>query len=259
MSPLDVVYVVRGGEDNDELRHSLRSLVNLPIRQVWMVGYRPKWVADSVGYVPTVQRGQKNQNTAANWQAMAASSELPDQFVLMNDDFYVTRPAATIPRCHRGPLDEVIEQYGRGSGGIWRGRAVSTRALLRATLPDVELYGYELHLPATIDRAQLAESMAVLARTRRAPIEQYNKRTWHFNYAQVGGQRTSDVKAMGATCGMPDVDLPFVSTSPHSWTGLVGGTIRQMFPDLSPYERTPSGRLYQPAVTARRRLTRVTR
>jgi hypothetical protein len=256
MTPLDVVYIVKAGESNEELRHSLRSLANMPVRQVWMVGYRPKWVKETVGYIPVIQRGQKNQNTWHNWRAMAASPELPDRFVLMNDDFYIMRPVTAIPAYHRGNLDVMIDWYAQQRLNSWRSRAVSTRALLRAVHPDVELFSYELHLPLMIDRAAMAEALNHLAHARRAPAEHYNKRTWYGNYAQIGGWKADDVKAMGGKAGMPTTDLPFLSTSPHSWPGLVGGTIRRIFAEMSPYERTPSSGLYRPSTLASRRLTR---
>ncbi len=252
----DVVYIIKAGESNEELRHSLRSLANIPVRRVWMVGYRPKWVQETVGYIPVIQRGQKNQNTWHNWRAMAASPELPDRFVLMNDDFFVMRPIAAVPAYHRGNLDVMIDWYAQQRLNSWRSRAVSTRVLLRAVHPDAELYSYELHLPMLIDKPMLARALDHLAHARRAPAEHYNKRTWYGNYAQIGGSKVDDVKAMGGKAGMPTTDLPFLSTSPHSWAGLVGGTLRRVFAGPSPYERIPGGSLYRPPASANRRLTR---
>jgi hypothetical protein len=62
---------------------------------------------------------------------------------------------------------------------------------------------------------------------------------------------------MGGSAGMPATELPYLSTSPHSWAGLVGGTVRRIFAEQSPYERTPSSGLYRPSTLASRRLTRV--
>jgi hypothetical protein len=60
----DLVYVVREGDRNNELRHSLRSVVaNVPHRLVWIAGYKPGWVSDLVGYIPMAQRGTKWQNS----------------------------------------------------------------------------------------------------------------------------------------------------------------------------------------------------
>jgi hypothetical protein len=256
MTALDVVYIVKAGESNEELRHSLRSLANMSVGRVWMVGYRPKWVKETVGYIPVVQRGQKNQNTWHNWRAMGASGELPDRFVLMNDDFYIMRPVTAIPAYHRGNLDVMIDWYAQQRLNSWRSRAVSTRTLLRAVHPDAELYSYELHVPMMIDRPLLAEALNHLAHARRAPAELYNKRTWYGNYAQIGGHKADDVKVVGGKAGLPAMGLPFLSTSPHSWPGLAGGTLRRIFSEMSPYERVPSSGLYRPSTLASRRLTR---
>ena len=256
MSAPDVVYVVKPGEDNEPLRHSLRSLANLAHGPVWMVGYRPRWVDESVGYVPTVQRGQKHQNTARNWQAMADAPELPERFVLMNDDFFIMREIGAVPTYHRGSLDAMIDWYHERRLATWRSRAVSTRALLRLFVPEGELYSYELHVPMVIERPKLAAALADLHSRRRSPVEHYSKRTWYGNHARVGGWQAGDVKAMGAKAGMPDTALPFLSTSTQSWGGPVGGTVRRIFADRSPYEREPTSGLYRPPAPTSRRLTR---
>ena len=54
---MDIVYVVRPGDENEALRYSLRSLANIPHRTVWIAGYRPKWCYGIV-YVPRDQADQ---------------------------------------------------------------------------------------------------------------------------------------------------------------------------------------------------------
>ena len=41
----DLVYIVCPGDQNEELRYSLRSVArNLPGRRVWIFGHTPPWV-----------------------------------------------------------------------------------------------------------------------------------------------------------------------------------------------------------------------
>jgi hypothetical protein len=243
----DVVYICRTGEDNEELRHSLRSVAaHLPHRRVWIVGYRPAWVADDVGYVPVLQRGPKHSNTWGNWVAAARCASLSDEFVLMNDDFFITRPIDDVPNVHRGPLDEMVDWYARNRLTSHRQRAAVTRQVLRRAGRTEGLLSYELHVPMVVNRHALADGVRMIA-SSTTPGHGVAKRTFYGNLAGLGGTRERDVKAMSARDAMPETPLPFVSTSPHSWAGLVGGWVRQRFAEPCAYERVPSGtRTYQP-------------
>jgi hypothetical protein len=241
----DVVYICRAGEDNEELRHSLRSVAaNLPHRKVWIVGYRPRWVAPEVGYIPTMQRGPKHANTWNNWKALTHCPDISDEFVLFNDDFFVTRPINDVPVLHRGTLNEMIDWYGQQRLASHRQRGAFTRQILDRAGRG-HLLSYELHVPMVVNRHVLAEAVGLISRSG-TPGYAVAKRTLYGNLAGVGGERAHDVKAMRANDGLPESGLPFLSTSPASWTGLAGGWIRQLLAEPGPYERVPSGHLYQP-------------
>lgn len=246
----DVVYVVKASENNPELLHSLRSLINLPHRHVWLVGYRPRWVGAEVGYLPTVQRGPKHSNTWGNWVAAARCPDISDEFTLFNDDFFVTKPIDDVPVLHRGRLGEMIDWYAKHRLTSHRQRAAVTRQALQRAGRGEPLYSYELHTPMVINRHILAEAVSWLGSGRSTSGVNVAKRTFYGNLANIGGEQSQDVKAMRGNEGVPDVRLPFLSTSPASWTGLAGGWIRQLFPDAGRYERVPSGQhLYQPPAT----------
>jgi hypothetical protein len=241
---MDVVYICQAGEHNEQLRHSLRSLRNLPHRRVWLVGYRPRWLT-GVEYLPTVQRGPKHANTWKNWKTAADHPEISDRFVLFNDDFYMTRPVDSVPDLHRGSLDRMIEWYVKKRLIAYKERAIQTRRLLQLA-GRTDLLSYELHVPMVVDRPVLADGLRWLDRHRNTPLENISKRTFYGNLASQGGRAARDVKTQTAKAGLPETDLPFLSSSPLSWAGLTGGWVRRTFPDPSPYERTSSGKLYRP-------------
>lgn len=246
----DIVYIVKASENNPELLHSLRSVAaNLPHRRVWLVGYRPRWVAAEVGYLPTIQRGPKHANTWGNWVAAARCPDISDEFTLFNDDFFVTKPIDDVPALHRGPLSEMIEWYARYRLTSHRQRAAVTRQALQRAGHGEPLYSYELHTPMVINRHILAEGIRWLDSGRSTSGANVAKRTFYGNFAGVGGERSQDVKVMKASDGVPEVRLPFLSTLPASWGGLAGGWIRQLFPEPGRYERVSSGHLYQPPST----------
>lgn len=245
MTALDIVYMVKPGETNEELRHSLRSLANLPHGRVWLVGYKPRWVRN-VGYLPMMQRGPKHHNTWRNWVTIAQSPELPDRFVLFNDDFFVTRPVETIPTLHRGTLDSMIEWLGKARVPAYRQRMEATRRVLRRAGRPEPYYAYEMHAPMVMDRAVHADSVDWLLRNAVAPPESMAKRSFYANWQPLGGEQATDIKVRHGAQGLPESHLPFLSTAPESWAGLAGGWVRRTFAVPSVYEVEPGGTKYQP-------------
>ena len=112
---MDIVFVVRPGESNEVLRYSLRSLVNLPHRQVYISGYCPSWVKNVI-YIATDQEGNDDlDNSNHNLICAAIREDLSDNFILMNDDFFIMAPADVVPPMHQGSLDGTIERYKTGN------------------------------------------------------------------------------------------------------------------------------------------------
>jgi len=85
---MNFVYICRGGE-NEELRYSLRSVVNsFPDSAVWVVGGIPKWYSGNK--ISIEQNAGKWANAVNNLNAITESPDIPEEFVLMNDDFFIT-------------------------------------------------------------------------------------------------------------------------------------------------------------------------
>lgn len=225
---VNIVYVVRPGEDNEELRYSLRSLANLPHDEVWIVGERPSWVRNVV-HIPTRQNRSKYLNATGNITA-ACRADIGEVFAWFNDDFFVIRPIAKVPMLHRGPLVDVLKRY-RALPGPYRRGMESTLKFLRAEGVDDPL-SYELHIPIVVDRVALSEVLEIRA---RRPARLLHTRTLYGNLCGIGGTPTEDVKVTALDQPLPAG--PFASTDDASFArGLVGEQIRAMFPDPSPYE-----------------------
>lgn len=252
MTALDIVYMVKASEANEPLRHSLRSLANLPHGRVWLVGYKPRWVRN-VEYIPTLQRGRKHNNTWRNWVAMAGSTELPERWVLFNDDFYVTRPVGEIPNLNRGGLDAAITWLRTVRSDHYRVRMEATRRALRRAQRPEPFYSYELHAPMVMERAIHTESVRWLLANRVASPDGMAKRSFYGNWAQAGGESVADVKIQRAEQALPQAaGVPFLSTSDASWRGLAGGWVRRTFAVPSDYEAQPGEVLWKPPANERR-------
>jgi hypothetical protein len=215
----DVVYLVRDGDDNDELRWSLRSLVNLPHRTVWLAGYQPSWTA-GVGRIRVRQSHSKWDNQERNLRAACDVAEVSDPFVLFNDDFFVIEPIPAVPVLHRGTVGEVIDRWRQRRDEYGR-RFRKTAALVGS---DALCYD-AIHVPMTFRKEPLRR---VLTESRGALF-----RTVYGNRLQVGGRVHHDVKVRGDRF----CEGPFVSTSDATFARKQAGRrIRQMFPQPSPYE-----------------------
>lgn len=231
---IDVVYIVRPGHENEELRHSLRSLVNVPHGDVWIVGHRPAWVNERVRHVFVPQRDPqrfKYENATGNLLALAADG--PTGFTLMNDDMFCVQPTETWPApAHRGGLHELAATRPGRYGGMLRATAA---LLVEAGIP-VPL-AYTLHKPMLMARDVLVATLDY-GLQRRAGEEHFSWRSLYGNLAHLGGPYEEDVKVHSDEA-IPDG--PWVSSSDCSFRyHRIGRFIRTLLPDPSPYEYPPT-------------------
>lgn len=222
---LDIVYVCRHGEDNEELRYSLRSLANLPHDRVWIAGGCPSWV-QGVNRIPVAPMRHKHDHALASLVAALNHPDVSDPFLMFNDDFYVMRPMERMPVLHEGPLQEVIEAHAKGSA--YRNAMEKTASLL-----DADALGYEIHAPMEMDKLGM-----LLVLSLGQGIKGFQYRTAYGNLERLGGTQCSDVKVYRSDRGKPYKEWALLSTSDRTFKyHPVGKYIRESFPEPSPYER----------------------
>lgn len=231
MNAPDLVVPVRTGRANAQLRYALRSwAANLPHGRVWIVGYRPAWLAN-VEHIPTSQHGTKYANTTAAVRAACSHPDISSTFLLCNDDMFLMTPQPDgMPVLHRGRVADVETYYvGRASGRYLDGMR-ETRDLLVSLGHDDPL-SYELHVPMPVDKSGMLKALDV-----GRDLAVCHKRTLYGNLAGLGGDQIRDVKVLRRSPGF-DRASPYLSTMKDSFTnGAVGDFIRRAFPDPSPYE-----------------------
>ena len=235
-SNMDIVYCLKNGETSDELRYSLRSLKNLPHRNVWFYGGCPTW-ATNVHHVYANQTGTKWQNSTRMLYAASLNENITKNFVWFNDDFYVWNPVKKL-------------EY-------WYDRTLEQRAAdFRTPLMDTSRYGlllldvanelkqqgkktvnYALHIPLVFNRYKFAKM-----------VQKYPQavpgRSLYCNEYEVGGKQHDDVKIYDNMSLVPPRSL-FASTSNKSFRlGKVGQQIKERFPDLCEYEKFGIGGPY---------------
>jgi len=227
----DIVYVVRRGERNEELRHSLRSLQNIRHGTVHMAGYMPSWVQEAA-YIRVDSHFDKYRSSTLNLEAACQNPYVSDPFWLFNDDFFVMKKLDTLPIYHRGPVEEVIPYFQETYPSSPYLRVMqATLALLRAEGIDYPL-SYELHIPLLIHKQPMLEAIA-RGRSTRA----FHKRTYYGNISGIGGTYSDDCKVRPGI--MRDWRTwPLLSTSDDVFREHEVGTyIRDLFSTTSVYER----------------------
>ena len=218
---IDIVYIVHPGDENQELRYSLRSLENLPHGDVWMFG-GPAWVKN-VRRVDFEDRGKWASLTSA----MRIAAERLERFVLFNDDFYVMTPMPEVPVLHTGRLGANMRRH--GGSQYMTGRRNAYGFLLAHGVADP--LNYEVHAPMTFYGPALDDCFAEMG----SFDPQGYVRSVYGNLIGIGGRRCDDFK-YGLTPGAPPA-LPFLSTDATSWRhGYVGDVVRATFRAPSEYE-----------------------
>lgn len=220
----DIVYFVKPSEDNDELKYSLRSLKNLNHGQVYLVGYRPSWVDKKYEFISTNQNSDKYQNVRNNWLAALTDERISDDFVLMNDDFFIMQPTKNIPVLRRlKNIEHYINIYSKLKND---GRYVTEMKQARDILNSwgfSDISSYELHTPMLINKKKM---LNLLSKFNGCTSQ---LRTIYGNYYNIGGKKIIDVKIIRDDQDN-SFDTQFISTIDESFKdGKIGHFLRKKF------------------------------
>ncbi|AVR77323.1 hypothetical protein SEA_SAMSCHEPPERS_4 [Mycobacterium phage SamScheppers] len=226
---MDVIYPVRPGDKNDELRYSLRSLAeNFPHDRVVIVGYMPPWVRN-VEYIEGNKGPSTHANVYNNIRLAVERDDLSDRVVIFNDDFFVTEPVDAAPAAFRCSLDDHIRlPRVQRNGGWWLESLTLTRTCLQAHGIEKPT-SYELHMPIEVDRRRMAEVLDLFRYVQ--PVNPPQWRSLYGNLADHGGEKLKDVKCFDASA----LRRPFHSTEDRSFPRF-HRELHKLFPEPSPYE-----------------------
>lgn len=227
---MDYVYICRKGE-NEELRYSIRSLVkNLPDARVWLVGYKPSWYTGN--FIPVKDTSTKFNNIHNALKVIANHPEISDDFVLMNDDFFILKPMSEIPVTHGGLLIDKIREYYRLSPSSYYAHLLSKANTFLINHGIYEALDYDLHMPMPINKTNLIKTISY----------KHMPRSVYGNLNNVGGIKKDDVKAYSGNSRLSERsislndDAVFLSTEDDSFENTHKETLQKMFPEPSQYE-----------------------
>lgn len=227
----DVVYIVKESRYNEELRYSLRSVCeNFPVRNVWIFGYCPMWLKEII-HVKIPQKGDKWSNSKMLFDKIAHCESLPDEFVLFNDDFFVTAKVDKVEQWYDGLLQDRIDLLKEKFGNNHPLYATQLQQVAdRLKEHGIEnAKNYAVHKPMLFDRKKLIKSLEL---TADLPM---SLRSFYANYYNVGGIDAPDTKVF--TAGNFVMSYPYMSSDDRSFSiGHIGKSIRGMFPNKCKYE-----------------------
>jgi hypothetical protein len=229
---MDYVYVCRDG-DNEELRYSIRSIEkNMPEGKIWVIGGKPDWYTGN--FVHVEQTKKSYANVREQLRVACATEKISDDFVLMNDDFFVINPVKEIPTWYTGTLVDRIrslQQIKSQNAGYLRLLILSNNVIRRTGVADP--LDYELHTPMIMNKEKLLPILHSTALWR----------SYYGNKYNVGGTKHSDVKVHSKDVledrakNLIDItNEPYISGSDYNFEFLKDIILGEMFSQPSKYE-----------------------
>jgi hypothetical protein len=226
---MDIVYICREG-DNEELRYSIRSIEkNFPGQKIWVAGYKPDWYSGLFISIPDTST--KFNNIRIAMFEVAEHPEVSDDFVFMNDDFFLIEPITEWKTYNGGLLSDKINRYRQIN-------PTSTYViLLKKTFRQLRSMGiktpldYDIHVPMIFNKIKLLD-LAYLT---------FQPRSLYGNLYQIASEAITDVKRYASesslrTLSYTENDYPFISTEDKSFEIVKQEILGEMFPEPSKYE-----------------------
>lgn len=153
---MDIAYPLRNNSSNNyiELRYSLRSLVNIRHDRIFIAGGKPSWIQNIVHIEGLDNQIHKPLNVINKIRDICLS-DISDDFILMNDDFYFLNKCTKKDLNAHGFLlkEKLIDKvtlYNIGKFGDMLRKTIET-------LPDA--IDYSLHKPITINKYKFLEML----------------------------------------------------------------------------------------------------
>jgi hypothetical protein len=229
---MDFVYICRDGE-NEELRYSIRSVLNsFPEAKVWLVGGKPEWYSGHC--IPVEQNSNKYANALKNLKSLCEHPEISDDFVLMNDDFFIIKKINSVDQFYNGLLSDKINRFTQITGSSMYIKKLITTNKKLIDLGIKNPIDYELHTPMPMNKTGLLDV-----------IEKYPECLWRSmfgNLYNVGGTQMDDVKIYVnkrhlARSNEITENSIYMSTEDTSLKLMLDKILKDLFPNMSNYEK----------------------
>ena len=229
---MDFVYICKDGH-NEELRYSIRSVMaSFPDAKVWLVGGRPSWYTGNFIFIQ--QRSAKYINAVNNLKAICSSEDISEEFVLMNDDFYIVEKIESVETLHGGLLIDKINLYKKittQSGYISK---LEKTFVKMTDLGIKSPLDYELHVPMIMEKNKLK----IVLRHG----SEFLWRSMYGNIFNIGGTEMEDVKVYtegpltAKSYEIKNKQHRYLSSTDSSFQMIYSIVLKELFKSKSIYE-----------------------
>jgi hypothetical protein len=225
------VYICREGE-NEELRYSIRSVIDsFPDADIWVVGGKPDWYVGN--HLPVPQTKSKYNNARENLLQTCHMKDISEEFVLMNDDFFIIDKINKINEYHGGPIREKSARYNQMYQGGQYARFLADTYYWLTKQKINEPMDYDIHVPMKMKKQNLLKIIG------------HKNVLWRSAYGNMfgsGGKEIHDVKVYSEGFKTESYDwknpkTPYLSTMDSSMEGEVLEFLQDRFPNKSNLER----------------------
>ena len=171
---MDIVYVYKQWWGNwQELRYSLRSLVNIPHDKVYIIGDKPdgvRWVI----HIPVSDEWEKFENVIHKFKVIVGNENISDDFILMHDDFYIMEPMDIIPYYVRSSLKQHKEDiYNK----FWENTYFTSINNVYKLFPEWD--SFDVHCPIILNKDKFKHILDLYWNTI------WSKRSIYCNYYHI--------------------------------------------------------------------------
>lgn len=225
------VYLCRPG-DNEELRYSLRSIDKFyPNATVWIIGGKPDWYRGN--FIEVSQSFNKYENVRSALIKVCENDLIPNEIVVMNDDFFFVKHVDKIPNYISGSLrSRIIDNLSNNVSSIYikKLNQLHNHCKQYKRLP----LDFDLHVPMRVYKDKLSTIVKESV-------------MWRSNYGNKF-INDNDVKIIEDVKVYPDgqyafksydylsFKYPFFSTQDDSFEEVLNNILIDMFPYPSKYE-----------------------
>lgn len=230
---MDIVYILERTKDNKELKYSLRSLSNIEHNKVFIVGDFPSFPITNIRHIHTTKLDSRYKTTTNNIKIACQNKEISEDFILMNDDFYIMNPIKIEDLLlDRGPLQEVVRFYHNNHQNLTKyDKLVEQYYLNTKEIGQNPLKSFELHTPMIINKTKFLSILKVIL----SEFEHCNKRSIYGNKFLTNTKTIKDVKVLSTNINDFDFNTNLLSTS-DSIFKRVEPLLQQKFHNKSKYE-----------------------
>lgn len=228
----DVVYPVKLTRNgNRELRLSLRSLSNIPHRNVYVLAPEaPEWLSERVRFIKCTDEHISYENVNRKLLEACRQADLSDNFVYMNDDIFFMHKMTEIPYwALNNSLQTRLDEYKVSGLGSYAQDLMKTKQYLESN--GFSTIDFESHSPIVFNKHILEQILV-------QNIRLGHRHTLYGNIVKVKPTYLDQDFKLYFTDGKIDENQPVISTIEEAFQHncIVSRYLENKFANKSIYE-----------------------